>query len=142
MPISGISVFDPLMRIYATGWLYRKAVHGGRSKLVLVGMWLIFAPALLLVGMPLSQSLGYYPVGWRHNPIWIECLEYALSLGYALLCAVILWKVTSRCIRTRQIPPNHCAECGYDLTGLSVPRCPECGTRFHPDDLDTRPDVP
>lgn len=23
-----------------------------------------------------------------------------------------------------------CRQCGYSLTGLSVPRCPECGTRF------------
>ncbi|MBN1489051.1 MAG: DUF2007 domain-containing protein [Phycisphaerae bacterium] len=26
--------------------------------------------------------------------------------------------------------PSHCAECGYDLTGLPEPRCPECGRPF------------
>jgi len=23
--------------------------------------------------------------------------------------------------------PGHCRECGYNLTGLTSPRCPECG---------------
>lgn len=27
-------------------------------------------------------------------------------------------------------PPSHCRECGYDLRGLSEPRCPECGSPF------------
>jgi hypothetical protein len=26
--------------------------------------------------------------------------------------------------------PTHCPACGYDLTGLPLPRCPECGTPF------------
>lgn len=26
----------------------------------------------------------------------------------------------------------HCPECGYDLTGLRVNRCPECGRAFDP----------
>lgn len=28
--------------------------------------------------------------------------------------------------------PNHCAKCGYCLTGLPEPRCPECGAPFQP----------
>ncbi len=27
-------------------------------------------------------------------------------------------------------PVGHCAQCGYNLRGLTEPRCPECGTRF------------
>ena len=26
--------------------------------------------------------------------------------------------------------PTHCEKCGYDLQGLSEPRCPECGQPF------------
>ena len=26
--------------------------------------------------------------------------------------------------------PGHCQRCGYDLTGLTEPRCPECGQPF------------
>ena len=27
---------------------------------------------------------------------------------------------------------GHCHRCGYDLTGLTEPRCPECGQPFEP----------
>lgn len=34
-------------------------------------------------------------------------------------------------------PPNPgvCEKCGYNLTGLTEPRCPECGTPFAPEHL-------
>ena len=30
----------------------------------------------------------------------------------------------------RKYPSNCCCECGYNLRGLTEPRCPECGTPF------------
>lgn len=30
----------------------------------------------------------------------------------------------------RRMPPGHCQRCGYNLQGLTEPRCPECGTGF------------
>jgi hypothetical protein len=36
-------------------------------------------------------------------------------------------------VSTRQKPGGEsCPECGYNLTGLREPRCPECGTPFEP----------
>jgi len=32
--------------------------------------------------------------------------------------------------RLRRMKCNECLECGYNLTGLVEPRCPECGTVF------------
>ena len=48
------------------------------------------------------------------------------AVSSMLLCAVVFlhnryWPV---------YPQGHCANCGYDLRGLPVPRCPECGVRF------------
>ncbi len=34
-------------------------------------------------------------------------------------------------------PPRRCLECGYIVEGLSINRCPECGTGFDPTDPTT-----
>ena len=47
-------------------------------------------------------------------PIWILCLPLCLAL------AVIWW-------RDRSHQADHCQTCGYDLTGNTSGRCPECG---------------
>jgi hypothetical protein len=40
-------------------------------------------------------------------------------------------------IVNRAIPGNrpYCQECGYELTRTQSDRCPECGTSFHPEDV-------
>jgi hypothetical protein len=109
MPISGISVLDPLMQVYAAGWMYHKAVHSSRSWLILVGMWLIFGPAVLIPGALLA--------GWTRsitNPFqdveWSGILGLAISGGFLILYAAILWKITARHIRALRTPANHCQE--------------------------------
>lgn len=37
-------------------------------------------------------------------------------------------------IQPESVPAMYCRECGYQLTGLSEPRCPECGRPFEPAD--------
>jgi hypothetical protein len=43
-PIGMVAAVDPLQHIYAEGFAYRSAVDGPPNLIVLVGMWLIFAP--------------------------------------------------------------------------------------------------
>lgn len=65
-------------------------------------------------------------------------IRFHLAIPLAILilpvCAAhgIAWKRT-RTIRRRRAS-KQCIKCGYDLKGLSDPRCPECGTVFCADD--------
>jgi hypothetical protein len=40
-------------------------------------------------------------------------------------------------LRVHDDDPTVCSRCGYPLHGLTAPRCPECGTAFPPDRLDS-----
>jgi hypothetical protein len=62
-------------------------------------------------------------------------LTYVPTLVVAVLAFVACW-LALRILRRRLIGPSErskqpkvvCSKCGYDLRGLDVPRCPECGT--------------
>ena len=54
-------------------------------------------------------------------PFWIPVL---LLAAYPIL---VLIKTIRRRLRPK---PGLCSKCGYNLTGLPEPRCPECGTEF------------
>jgi predicted amidophosphoribosyltransferase len=45
---------------------------------------------------------------------------YVLLLIAAVPTVLLWW-------RDRRIPPGHCQNCGYDLTGNVSGICPECG---------------
>jgi hypothetical protein len=47
-----------------------------------------------------------------------------ISLPLVLAAYRSIWR------RMRRRNDGHCARCGYNLTGLPEPRCPECGTPF------------
>ena len=51
-------------------------------------------------------------------PLWIPTLAFAVFPTIALVSAVA---------RRRRLPPNHCKDCGYDLTGNVSGVCSECG---------------
>ena len=56
-----------------------------------------------------------------------------LFLSTPLWAVLWAWLYTRLLNRLAKLRPSHtCWECGYDLTGLPEPRCPECETPFTP----------
>lgn len=51
-----------------------------------------------------------------------------LALAAFVVLPVVTWFIRTRVTkRDRIINPLCCVRCGYNLSGLSIPRCPECG---------------
>lgn len=60
---------------------------------------------------------------WEWKP-WNIALLMVIALAWALCCRFgYVWFMG----RAR-VPDSVCDECGYNLTGLTGGRCPECGT--------------
>ncbi len=62
---------------------------------------------------------GYF--SWRNGRIMMN-LPLAATFVVLLVPAIVL------AFRRRQLGPNHCRQCTYDLTGNLSGVCPECGT--------------
>lgn len=96
------------------------AIRGKYPPLALLGTAHI-AVSLLFVG--LVNTLSWSP-SEAERP-------FAVMGGvYALGSFAWTWQLARRAPRVRD--PGRCANCGYLLFGLSVPRCPECGQPFDP----------
>lgn len=58
--------------------------------------------------------VGFGHMAWI--PIWMLLAALALPTAF-------LWRIDRQ-----PIPPGHCKNCSYDLTGNTSGTCPECGT--------------
>ena len=85
---------------------------GGRWRANLAAGW----RAPLVGGRPITE-MTYFRL-----PIWI----IVVALLIHPIRAVVLGPLRDR----RRRRNNECTNCGYNLTGLPEPRCPECGTGF------------
>ena len=58
-------------------------------------------------------------------------------ISLPVIAAVILWRFERRRLsRTSELGPT-CDRCGYLLIGLAERRCPECGTPFPEEAIDS-----
>ena len=53
-------------------------------------------------------------------------------IAYHVLAVITVLAVNPQRRVGRPVDPLRCAKCGYPLTGLTEPRCPECFTAFDP----------
>lgn len=114
-------------------------VSGWRQVLVEVpyGPSVCVMEGTLLVGIPgvsgewtysaYQHSHGFRSwlgfVGWDNG--WVIVPLPLMLFVVAVPTCLVWW------FGPKPIKPGHC-RCGYDLTGLTEPRCPECGLPFEP----------
>ena len=78
---------------------------------------------------------------WRNPKLsWSRCLYFTISNWWLpswmpfVICGVIFYRCDplrySR--RRKREKLGLCIQCGYNLHGLTEPRCPECGQPFEP----------
>jgi len=75
---------------------------------------------------PWPEWLPYcdLPDGWDLSHAWVIVLPLWMPFVILAIPTVLLWWRDCR-----SIPPGHCQQCGYDLTGNVSGVCPECGVR-------------
>ncbi|GMU21385.1 MAG: hypothetical protein AMXMBFR13_14780 [Phycisphaerae bacterium] len=65
--------------------------------------------------LPSLKTSGQEQEWHVHLPLWIPALLVAIPT------AILFW-------RDRRVPPGHCQQCGYNLTGNTSGVCSECGS--------------
>ena len=74
---------------------------------------------------PTAGQFGGMSAGWPGGAVTIMS-SYAIWPG---LCAVAVSTAVLWLFRPRRKLPNHCEQCGYNLTGNVSGVCPECGEK-------------
>ena len=116
-PVTAHASTDPMGQIYATGYAYQQAVSARPRAIVVLGMWLIFAPqipALIFGGSAaiaglvtqssifgIGDGLFAFP---RGEGYFVAMLGVIFFGGLAVLYIAILWKVTARYLRYNRRP--------------------------------------
>ena len=100
-------------------------------------MWLwVFIIGLALLGLKIIVFPAFLAVVMFHSVlVWIAACEIFLISCFVL----IRWinkrnvrRITERYLIEEQLQSSRCFECGYDLRGSTVEKCPECGARMRP----------
>ena len=105
-----------------------------RVLLKVLGVWLIASSTSHLFNIMAIYAAfpsGYAPV--RRGTDWVVNVA---PDAMPMLIGLYLF-FGGKWIADLAIPGNrpYCPECGYDLTGATESRCPECGTPFSSKDV-------
>jgi hypothetical protein len=133
MPMGMFAATDPMQAIQSSGWAYRRALRGRSGRLVLLGMWVIFAPTMIALAGSAIEII-------RSEAVLESLVPMVLGFGLAAIYVTILYRLTRNHVRERRYQAGYCGVCRYSLRGLTEPRCPECGTSFDEDLLDRQSD--
>jgi len=113
--------------------LWRKSVKWTKSR-----AWQTFAAAGVAVVVAGIIAAGFNMIASDESPV-ATFIGSALAPVLWLVATTFIWRetATERAARIRSSGKGAltCPTCGYNLTGLSEARCPECGSKFTINDL-------
>jgi hypothetical protein len=114
--------------------LWRSGVNWNRGRVI--------GTQIAAVGAVIAGSLAGFVAGSlmaRGDAGFGVFFGGVLAIVLWLVATVLLWRETAgeRAERMKGASKSAvtCPTCGYNLTGLSESRCPECGSRFTLDEL-------
>lgn len=119
-PITAHAATDPFGQVLSAGAVYRGAVDSAPRFVIVLGMWLIFAPGVVVASLMTLGAIGSL-IRWLTEPVGrghahggaIEVTQVVtgadlmtvgaplLGMVVVLLQVVILWKVTRRYLAAR-----------------------------------------
>jgi len=92
---------DPIQRLPAEGYAYRKAAEMKPNIVVLIGVWLLFLPGLVFFGLYAISLIFGFAGGGIDNFVW-----FWVSFAIAVFSFVMLYKVSKNYF----YPPDHWAD--------------------------------
>jgi hypothetical protein len=96
-PLASTVMLDPIGQIQAQGFAYRQATTGKPNLMVVLGIWVLFFPALIVAGIVVA--LGFTDgLSWSGD----QWLEFAGPMLIAVVSAVLLYKTTMNYRRRRK----------------------------------------
>jgi hypothetical protein len=119
------------LAVFAAVHGYVAWYHGSKIGLWVVGVGQAF-------GMNVTQLSGKYvsPHPFDGAGFWAAAWNHAYALGPPVICAMAAWLAAAAVfaaygglgsLRRSRDGLTRCGGCGYILSGLKEPRCPECG---------------
>jgi hypothetical protein len=106
-PVTFQAVSMPYESILARGFAWREGSRNPQSLIVLVGMWVLFAPALVVsvIGF-LALLASFREFDWRPYPrtnFLMALLCLAFVGGMATISGLLLYKTTRNYLRLRRV---------------------------------------
>jgi hypothetical protein len=97
-PLNSLVAFNPFDQTLVEGFGYRRAVDGPPSKIILIGIWILFAPSFLIIPLLFSDlQRGIGSLG-----IFGFICQHAFLAAYAPLSIVMLYRTTANFISKRK----------------------------------------
>ena len=96
--LNSLTAFNPFDQTLIEGFAYRRAVDGPPSKIILVGIWLLFGPSILLVPLLFSDAQP----GNISGGFLSYLAEKAYFAGYLVISIIILYRATTNYISKRK----------------------------------------